>query len=403
MSALLNLNKQAHSVRQQWLSQQLLLAIQQYQQHLPAWLELIDKIALDKVTSLEDIHILPITAKDDFTRLQQQNPPFGGLRCVGNSPLFHLFVSPGPIYEFDTHCADFWGFEQVLDAIGMDRSDSIANAFSYHYTPAGIMFDEAAKRLSIPILPAGPGNTTQLIEAINHFKLTTFVGTPDFLKIIIDKAHEQNTPLKSLNKAVVSGGYLSPEIRQLAQNNGIYTLQCYATADVGLIAYETIAEEGLVCAEHVWIEIVNPKTLQPVTHSEVGEIVVSRLSEHAPLLRFATGDLSTLLSEPSPCGRTHQRIKGWMGRSDESVKVRGQFIRPSQMNNLLKRLPQIESLQLQVHTEKGIDYLQLHLYGNDADNQQVQSAFREITGLRCEVMRANVPLDSLIKDQRSTT
>ena len=384
----------------QRLSQPLVRAIAHYRQQCPHWQELTQAVDLAAITDMADLHRLPIIAKDDFPQAQELHPPFGNLRCFGTGQPWHLYRSPGPIYEFDTYCDNFWQLQTALEAAGFDRQDRIANAFSYHYTPAGMMFDEGARRLGCQVLPAGPGNSEQLLAAIAHLQITAYVGTPDFLKIILDKAQEMGTDIKSLNKALVTGGYLSPAIRQQCQDKGISVYQCYATADVGLIAYEKANTDGLVCADNIWVEIVNPQTLQPVADGETGEVVVSRLVADAPLLRFATGDLSAIVSSPE---QASLQLKGWLGRSDAAVKVKGLFIRPVQLQNLLAQFESITDAQLQIDSDNHLDRICLKVCAPGADAEllsQVQSRFKAITGLTTDVEATSSSFAALIADKR---
>ena len=384
-------------------------AVHYHQQQCPAWRDMTKSLDLSQFDTLANLAKLPIIAKDELPERQQHHPPYGNVRCFGATGAFRLYRSPGPIYEFETACENFWQINLAMQAAGFSDQDIIANTFSYHYTPAGMMFDEGAANVGCQIFAAGPGNTEQLLESIEHLQITAYTGTPDFLKIIIDKAQQTGANIQSLNKALVSGGYLSPAIKQQCQAAGISVKQCYATADVGLIAYEQSTEDGLLCADHIVVEIINPQTLQPLAYGEVGEVVVSRLCVDAPMLRFATGDLSKIISSSND---KHQRIQGWLGRSDASVKVRGQFIRPVQLQTIIKAFPAINSAQLQISNDHQLDQLLLQVNLSTTSTMQsikqsseellteIQQRFKQITALNATIQLSDEPFDTLILDKR---
>jgi phenylacetate-CoA ligase len=283
------------------------------------------------LSSLADLSRLPLLRKSDLTGWQKTAPPFGGL-MVRNAA--HVFQSPGPIYEPGGVSPDWWRLGRFLHASGVGPGDIVQNCFSYHLVPAGMMFENAARAVGAMVLPAGTGQTDLQVIAARDVCATTYAGTPDFLKIILEKADELGVAL-GLTKATVSGGALFPSLRAYYTDRGITTRQCYATADLGHIAYETEALDGMVVDEGVVVEIVRPGTGDPVPEGEVGEVVVTTLNPDYPLIRFATGDMSAILPGQSPCGRTNTRIKGWMGRADQTTKIKGMFVRPEQVAALV--------------------------------------------------------------------
>lgn len=307
------------------------------------------------VATREALARLPITRKSDLIELQKAAPPFGGLTATPPREMARLFLSPGPIADPEGRGTDWWRFGRALFAAGFRKGDIVHNCFSYHFTPAGSMLESAALALGCAVFAGGVGQTEMQIEAIAHFGADGYTGTPDFLKIILDKAHETGTPLQTLKKALVSGGALLPPLRKDIQNHGVAVLQCYGTADLGLIAYESEAMDGMILDEHVIVEIVRPGTGDPVPDGEVGEVAVTTLNRDYPLVRFATGDLSAVLPGISPCGRTAPRIKGWMGRADQTTKVRGMFVHPAQLDRVVKRHPEIARARLVVTSADGKD------------------------------------------------
>jgi phenylacetate-CoA ligase len=278
---------------------------------------------------------LPLVRKSALIEQQRAAPPFGGLVTTPTANLARLFMSPGPIYEPQAHRDDFWRMARALHAAGFRRGDLVHNTFSYHLTPAGAMFESAAHALGCPVVAAGTGNTEQQVQAIHDLRPVAYAGVPDFLKILLDKAVELDRDAGSIRKALVSGAALPASLRAELGGCGVAVLQCYATADLGLIAYETTQDgapcDGMVVDEGVLVEIVRPGTAEPVPEGEVGEVVVSNFNPDYPLIRFATGDLSAVLLGASPCGRTNMRLRGWLGRADQTAKVRGMFVHPEQV------------------------------------------------------------------------
>lgn len=289
------------------------------------------------LADLSELAALPVLRKAELSEHQKAQPPFGGLP-VGN--IVHYFQSPGPIYEPGGISHDWWRMGRFLHALGVGRGDIVHNCFGYHLTPAGMIFENGARAVGAAILPAGTGQTDLQVRAAADIGSTVYAGTPDYLKVILEKADELGERLK-ISRAAVSGGALFPSLRQYYTDRGITCLQVYATADLGNIAYESSAMEGLIMDEGVIVEIVRPGSDRPVPDGEVGEVVVTSLNPDYPLVRFATGDLSAILPGTSPCGRTNRRIKGWMGRADQTTKIKGMFVRPEQVAQLVGRHDEI--------------------------------------------------------------
>ncbi len=373
----------------------------------PAYAEALGDLG-QPVNSRAELAKLPLTRKSELNAKQRQALPFGGLTGLRTPELTHIFVSPGPIYEPGSARRDFWNFGRTLFAAGFRRGDLLHNCFSYHFTPAGAMVESGAHALGCTVIPAGTGQTEQQVSVIADLKPAGYVGTPSFLKIILDKGDELGADLSSLQKALVSGEYLPPTLRDKWRERGIDCLQCYATADIGLIAYESSAREGMIVDERIILEIVRPGTGDPVPEGEVGELVVTSLNPDYPLIRFATGDLSAILPGESPCGRSNLRIKGWMGRADQTSKIRGLFVHPSQIAEIVKRHPEIGKARLVVSRLDDLDKMVLQCESAKEDSglsEKLQESIREICKLRGEVafvQSGKLPNDGLvIDDQRS--
>ena len=311
------------------------------------------------VTSREALAALPVTRKSDLIQRQSENGPFGGLNGEDVSQIAHIFQSPGPIYEPRGDVVDFWRMGRSFWAAGIRPGMIVHNTFSYHLTPAGMMMDGGARAIGCPVFPGGVGNTEQQIAAMLHLKPEAYAGTPSFLKILLDKAAEAGVK-PSYKSAAVGGEALLPPVRQSIIDHGVTVLQGYGTADLGLIAYETPAMEGLVMEEEAIVEILRPGSGDPVPDGEVGEVVVTILNKTYPLVRFATGDLSAVMAGQSPCGRTNTRIKGWMGRADQTTKVKGMFVHPEQVNQTADRHAEIIKARLIVDNVDGKDIMTLH-------------------------------------------
>ncbi len=299
--------------------------------------EVHKKRLMGSIETLSDIKNIEILRKSDLIQKQNDKPPFGNLNLKPFNDFAHIYRSPGPIYDLDGHKENWWRFARALHAANFKKGDIVQNCFSYHFTPAGLMFEEAAKILKCTVFPAGGENSDAQIEIMSHINTSAYVGVPDFLRILLEKADEKKIDLPYLNKAMFSGGPLFPNVADYFKNKNINFFQCYGTADLGLIAYEASENDGMVIDENIILEIVTPGTGDSVPEGEVGEVVVTVLDNYElPMIRFATGDLSSFLSGTSLTGRTNKRIKGWQGRADQTTKVRGMFVQPSQVSLILK-------------------------------------------------------------------
>jgi phenylacetate-CoA ligase len=311
------------------------------------------------VSSRAALAALPITRKSQHIERQKSAPPFGGLVAIAADEVARIYCSPGPIYEPEGFRRDYWGAARALYAASFRRGELVHNAFAYHFTPAGTIFETGAHALGCPVFPAGTGQTEMQMAAIADLRPSCYVGTPSFLKRILDRGREKQLDLSSLSKALVSAEALPPSLRAAISAYGVAVLQCYATADLGVVAYESEAREGLILNEELILEIVRPGTGDPLPEGEVGEVVITTLNPDYPLIRFGTGDLSAVLPGISPCGRTNIRIRGWMGRADQATKVRGLFVHPEQIAQLLQRHPEILKARLVVEQEQGADAMTL--------------------------------------------
>lgn len=335
---------------------------------------------------------LPVTRKSELTTLAKQDPPFGGLATAEPGEFARVFSSPGPVYEPESDRPDYWRLARALFAAGFRRGDLVHNSFAYHFTPAGSMVEGAARALGCAVFPAGVGQTELQAQAVSDLRPDGYVGTPSFLKIILEKGAEMHLDTTSLRKAVVSGEALPPSLRHEISAQGIEVLQCYASADLGLIAYESPAKEGLIIDEGVIVEIVRPGTGDIVPDGEVGEVVVTTFNPDYPLIRFATGDLSAIMAGVSPCGRTNMRIKGWMGRADQTTKVRGMFVTPTQVAEVVKRHPEIKIGRLVVDRQADNDtmtlYCETEVEPDPELENRIAASVRDVCKLRGDVVFA---------------
>ncbi len=362
--------------------------IEHAKQNVPAYADPLADIDAASITDAAAFSALPLTRKSELIELQQSARPFGGYTAAGGAAYSHVYASPGPIYEPGFDVADFWRFARALFAAGFRPGDLVHNTFSYHFTPAGKMFDNAAAALGCAVIPAGVGQTELQVQTIADLKPTAYVGTPSFLKIILEKADELGADVSSITRGQVGGEALPPPLRDGFAERGISVLQNYGTADLGLIAYESEAREGLIIDEGVYVEIVRPGTGELVAEGEVGEVVVTNLGREYPLLRFATGDLSAFMDGTSPCGRSNKRIKGWMGRADQTAKVRGMFIHPGQVDKVVKRHAEIGKARLVVDWVDEADRITLQCETNAADESltaAIADSIRSICKVRGEV------------------
>jgi phenylacetate-CoA ligase len=342
-----------------------------------------------EVTTRAALARLPVTRKSDLKALQQANKPFGGLVTLPPGQLGKLFMSPGPIYEPEARRADYWRSARALYAAGIRAGDILHNTFSYHLTPAGSMLESGALQLGCAVIPAGTGNTEQQLEAIEDLRPTAYVGTAAFLRILVEKFIEAGKPFP-IKRAITGGDALPPALRNWLKEHGLTTvLQFYGTADLGNLAYESEAQEGMILDEGVVLEIVRPGTGDPVADGEVGEIVITTLNPEYPLIRFATGDLSAVLAGPSPCGRTNIRIRGWMGRADQTTKVKGMFVQPGHVDAVVKRHAEILRARLVVEGEMANDRMtlkvELKVPPAPGLSDRIAASIRDVTKLRGEV------------------
>jgi phenylacetate-CoA ligase len=354
----------------------------------PGWGRILAGADPATVSSRAALAELPVTRKSDLMGLQKAERPLGGLNATPVAQLGKIFVSPGPIYDPEGRGRDWWRTARALFAAGLRPGDLAINAFAYHFTPAGSMLEAGAVALGCTIVPAGTGQTEMQVAAIADLRVNAYVGTPSFLKLIVEKADELKADISSLKKAAVAAEYLPPALRAAMGERGIRVLQCYASADLGLIAYESEALEGMILNEGLILEIVRPGTGDPVSDGEVGEVVVTTFNADYPLIRFGTGDLSAVLPGASPCGRTNTRIRGWMGRADQTTKVKAMFVHPSQIAEVVKRHVEIAKARLVVDNPGGTDRMTLHCEvaaASDALKAAIEASLREITKLRGEV------------------
>jgi phenylacetate-CoA ligase len=314
----------------------------------PGWAAQLAGIDSATVTSRAALAKLPILRKSDLVELQRKAAPFGGYAVVAPNKARRLLMSPGPIFEPEGHGSDWWGVARALFAAGFRPGDIVHNSFAYHLTPGGFLVDSGLQSLGCAVIPAGVGNTEQQVEAIAHLRPSGYVGTPDFLKVLLDTAAKAGKDASSLRRGLVSGAALPSSLRAELGRRGVTVLQCYATAELGVIAYESEAKEGMIVNETVIVEIVRPGTGDPVPEGEVGEVVVTSFNSDYPMIRLATGDLSAVMAGASPCGRTNMRIKGWMGRADQTTKVKGMFVHPRHVAEIARRHPELGRLRLTV-------------------------------------------------------
>lgn len=354
----------------------------------PGWAKHLAGIDAASVTSRAALAKLPVLRKSDIVALQKQHPPFGGLNVTPAGKARRLLMSPGPIFEPEGHGDDWWGAARACFAAGMRDGDIVHNSFAYHLTPGGFILESGAHKLGCAVIPGGVGNTEQQIEAIAHYRPSAYIGTPDFLKILLDTAQKTGKDASSIRRGLVSGAALPGSLREELRARGVAVLQCYATAELGVIAYESEAMEGMIVNEHLMLEIVRPGTGDPVAAGEVGEVVVTSFNPDYPMVRLATGDLSALLAGTSPCGRTNLRIKGWMGRADQTAKVKGMFVHPKQVAEVGARHPELARLRLVVSRAAEQDTMTLLAEAGGAGGalaEAVAATLQSVTKLRGEV------------------
>ncbi len=359
----------------------------------PGFKRILKGIVASQIDSRAALAKLPVTRKSDLGELQRALPPLGGLNATPIEKLNKLFISPGPLYEPEGAGKDWWRTGRALYAGGFRASDLVVNTFAYHFTPAGSMLESGVRAIGCTVVPTGTGQTEMQVSTIRDLGAVAFVGTPSFLKLIVEKAAELTIDIACLKKAHVGAEYLPPALREAMRARGIHVAQSYATADLGLLAYESLnpdggVNEGMILDEQLIVEIVRPGTGDLVSAGEVGEVVVTSFNKDYPLIRFGTGDLSAVLSGQSPCGRTNTRIKGWMGRADQTTKVRALFVTPKQVNAVLGRHREVLKARLVVEGETGNDRMTLKCEAADRPAGLVEAivaSIRDVTKLRGEV------------------
>ena len=360
-----NLETRSHDERTTDLSKQLPSQIQNAKEKSEAFGKILADVHHQDIVSIDNLKTLPVLRKSELVRLQAENPPLGGL-IAGNVHDFNqVFQSPGPIYEPGMVKKDWWRSARALNAAGIGKGDIVQNCFSYHFTPAGMLSEQGILAVGATVFPAGTGQTELQARAASEIGVTAYIGVPDFLQIILDKGDELGLDLSKIKKALVGGGPLFPKTRQNYKDRGIMCLQNYGTADLGNVAYETLPDAPMVVDEGVIVEVVTPGTGNPVADGEIGEVLVTSLNPDYPLIRFATGDLSAIAPGKSECGRTNVRIVGWRGRADQTTKIKGMFVRPEQVADLVARSPEIKKARVNV---------------SRSDNNDVMSVLLEMEG-----------------------
>jgi len=356
--------------------------------HAPAYAAILADVDIASVNDRITLSAIPLTRKSDIAERQSELPPLGGYAAAQMDSFYNVFASPGGIFEPGAARDDYWNFARGLYAAGIRAGDLIHNTFSYHFTPAGLMVDSAARALGCPVFPGGIGQTELQVQVMARLKPRAYCGTPSFLKIILDKAAEMEIPVDTLSLGLVGGEALPGSLRTELSDSGVDVVQFYGTADLGMVAYESSAKEGMILEEKVIVEIVRPGTGEPVAEGEVGEIVVTTLSPEYPLIRFATGDLSAFMSGNSPCGRTNRRIKGWMGRADQTAKVRGMFVHPSQVASVVSRHDELLRARLVIGRVDNQDVMTLKCEienHQESIEQLIEQSVREICKLRADI------------------
>jgi phenylacetate-coenzyme A ligase PaaK-like adenylate-forming protein len=375
----------------------------------PGWAKHLEGIDPKSVTSRASLAKLPVMRKSDLAALQKAHPPFGGLNTTAPGRVRRLLMSPGPIFEPEGKGADWWGAARAVYAAGFRAGHIVHNSFAYHLTPGGFILESGAHALGCAVIPGGVGNTEQQLDAIAHYRPQGYVGTPDFLKILLDTAQSAGKDASSIKRALVSGAALPASLRQELGHRGVAVLQCYATAELGVVAYESDARDGIIVNETVIVEIVRPGTGDPVPEGEVGEVVVTSFNPDYPMIRFGTGDLSAVMPGVSPCGRTNARLRGWMGRADQTAKVKGMFVHPKQIAELASRHPELKRLRLVVGREAEQDSMTLLAESSTSDaalESAIAANLQSITklkGIVKLVAPGSLPNDGkIISDERKS-
>ena len=362
----------------------------------------LGSVDASSIQTVADLARLPVLRKSDLIQAQSENGPLGGYGALKTHEFAHIFQSPGPIYEPGGVGHDWWRIGRFLNAVGIGAGDIVQNCFGYHLTPAGMIFENGARAVNAAVVPAGVGQTELQVRAASDIGTTAYAGTPDYLKVILDKADELGVKL-GITKAAVGGGALFPSLRQEYADRGVMCLQNYATADLGNVAYESQAMDGMIVDEGVIVEIVTPGTGSPVGAGEVGEVVVTTLNRDYPLIRFATGDLSAVMAGQSPCGRTNMRIKGWMGRADQTTKIKGMFVRPEQVADLVAKHDEIDRARVIAVRDGEMDGMIVQLETSATDAARYEASVMDCLKLRGRielVAPGGLPRDGLVIEDR---
>jgi phenylacetate-CoA ligase len=410
------LETRSASEREAALMQALAQQVAHAKAHAPAYASLLKDIDPSRITSREALAQLPVTRKSELKDAQQHTLPFGGYVVKSANNVGKIFQSPGPIYEPEGRQADYWRSARAFYAAGLRAGDLVHNSFSYHLTPAGSMMESGALALGCTVVPAGVGQTELQLQAIHDLKPSAYIGTPSFLRILLEKAPEEKADVSSIKRAVVSGEALPPSLRAWFAEQGVMVTQLFGTADLGTLAYESVNADGTVnpgmmVDEGIILELVYPGTGTPLKNAaqgEIGEMLITTLNTVYPLLRFSTGDLTATMPGVSPCGRTNMRIKGWLGRADQTTKIRGMFVHPAQIHEVMKAHPQVSHARLVVSGEMANDSMTLKC---EVDKQEaalsdaIANTLRAVTKLRGDIelyAHNTLPRDGkVIEDVRS--
>ena len=400
-----NLETRSHDERSTDLSKQLPSQIQNAKENSEAFSQILRDVDHQEIKSIDNLGKLPVLRKSELVRLQAENPPLGGLISGTVHDLNQIFQSPGPIYEPGMVKKDWWRSARALNAAGIGKGDIVQNCFSYHFTPAGMLSEQGILAVGATVFPAGTGQTELQARAASEIGVTAYIGVPDFLQIILDKGDELGLDLSKIKKALVGGGPLFPKTRQNYKDRDIICLQNYGTADLGNVAYETLPDAPMVVDEGVIVEIVTPGTGDPVSDGEIGEVLVTSLNPDYPLIRFATGDLSAVAPGKSECGRTNVRIVGWRGRADQTTKIKGMFVRPEQVADLVARSPEIKKARVNVNRSDNNDVMSVFLEIEGETNKDYDPMIKEILKLKGEVQIVSpgtLPNDGKVIDDQRT-
>ncbi len=387
------------------LSKAIPLQIKNAKDNSKAFRKILADIDPNEINLVEDLSKLPVLRKSELIRLQAQDPPLGGLISGSVEDLNQIFQSPGPIYEPGMVKKDWWRSARALNAAGIGKGDIVQNCFSYHFTPAGMLSEQGILAVGATVFPAGTGQTELQARAASEIGVTAYIGVPDFLQIILEKGDELGLDLSKIKKALVGGGPLFPKTRQNYMERGIMCLQNYGTADLGNVAYETVADAPMVVDEGVIVEIVTPGTGDPVAEGEIGEVLVTSLNSDYPLIRFATGDLSAVAPGKSECGRTNMRIVGWRGRADQTTKIKGMFVRPEQVADLVGRSSEIKKARVNVTRSDNNDIMTVLLEIEGDMNKDYNPMVKEILKLKGDVelvTPGSLPNDGKVIDDQRT-